>query len=109
MASALYRSISSIAPNTLSNACWSFSGSTVARDAPCWMAVPCVRSSSEVATIMSDVVALSASTCASTIRCCPSACEVMTATRSAAMVVSRARSTPLMSSTLFFLTTSSAR
>ena len=62
-----------------------------------------------LASIIVAVVVLSAVTCSSTSLWLVSAWATVTAVRSAATVVVEARSTPFTSSTLFFLTRSSAR
>ena len=79
-------------------------------DAACsWIAPVCVRSISPVESIMPAVVVLSAPICSSTSFWLVIAWATVTAVRSAATVVVEARSTPFTSSTLFFLTRSSAR
>ena len=67
------------------------------------------RSISPVESIIPAVVVLSAPICSSTSFWLVIAWATVTAVRSAATVVVEARSTPFTSSTLFFLTRSSAR
>jgi hypothetical protein len=74
-----------------------------------WICAVCSRSSLLVESMMSLVVLLSAVIWPSTSRWLVIACATVTAVRSAPTVVVLARSTPLTSSTLFFLTRSSAR
>lgn len=82
----------------------------IVEDAACsWIATELSRSISEVRWIMSEVVALSAVIWSSTRRWLLSAWATRTAVRSALTVVVEARSTPLMSSMLFFMMMSIAR
>ncbi len=74
-----------------------------------WIAVPCCCSIADVDSIMLLVVVFSALIWSSTSFWLASAWATITAVRSAATVVVCARSTPLISSRLFFLTRSSAR
>ena len=82
----------------------------IVADAACLlMSTLWVASSSDVDSMSFDVVVFSAVIWSSTSFWLASACATITAVRSAAMVVVVARSTPLISSMLFFRTRSMAR
>ena len=84
--------------------------SPMVEDAACsWICAEFSFSISEVRWIISDVVVFSAVIWSSTSFWLPSAWATMTAVRSAEIVVVEARSTPLMSSTLFLMMMSIAR
>ena len=76
------------------NACFSDSMSSIVLDACWWIWVPCVLRRSAVPAIIADVVVLIASILSSTIFWWASASATVTATCSALIVTSRARSTP---------------
>ena len=76
------------------NALFSASMSSIVLDACWWIWVPCVLRRSAVPAIIADVVVLIASILSSTIFWWASARATVTATCSALMVTSRARSTP---------------
>ena len=99
-ASRRYREISSSAASMSAKACLSAAMSSIVLDACSWIWVPCVLRRSAVPAIIADVVVLIAWILSSTIFWWASASATVTATCSALMVTSRARSTPRMSSRL---------
>ena len=93
----------------LANAACSCGSPIVADAACCWICAELSRIISEVRWMRSDVVELSAPIWSSTSFWLLRAWATITAVRRAETVVVEARSTPLISSRLFLITTSMAR